>query len=83
MHIHIKKDVISIRIYDDGLSYHNKDRYSGIITGYVISDSEIHLVGAHGDIGSKAIRMIRDELNSMGYKKLTFERQGKIKHVEL
>lgn len=83
MHIHIKTDVISIRVYSEGCSYHNKDKYNGIVTGYALSDDELYLVGAHGEIGLKVIKEIRKSLIELGYKTLTLERHGKIKHIEL
>ena len=77
--IHIKIDVISIRVYEDGNCYENRDKYSGIVTGYALSDTRIHLTSAHGEFSRKLIREIHLKLKDMGFTIITFERHGLIK----
>ena len=77
--IHIKTDVVTIRVYNEGDCYVQKDKYIGIVTGYVLSDEKIHLMSAHGEFSRDTIREIRSELKLRGFKKVTFERHKRIK----
>lgn len=77
--IHIRTDVISIRVYDDDKCYDNKDKYIGVVTGYIISDTRIHLTASHGTFDRNIIRKINIKLRRMGFTIITFERHGSIK----
>ena len=76
--IHIRTDVISIRVYKDGDCYQQKDKYIGIVTGYVLSDTKIHLTAAHGEFSRKLILEIHLKLKNMGFTMITFERHGSV-----
>ena len=74
--MHIKTDVITIRVYDDGDCYVDKDKYIGIVTGYILSNTRIHLTSAHGEFSLEVIREIQAELRNMGFKTINFEKHN-------
>ena len=80
---HIRTDVITVRVYNEGECYANKDKYIGIVTGYVLSDEKIHLTSALGEFSIEVIREITSELKLRGFKKITFERHRKLTTKEI
>ena len=77
--IHIRNDVITIRVYSEGDCYIQKDKYIGIVTGYILSDENIHFTSAHGEFSLEVMREIKSEMKLRGFKQITFERHEKFK----
>jgi len=78
MPIHIKIDMVSIRVFDGNKNFKNKDKYKAIATGIIIGDNTIHIQNSHGIFTRQDINEIQFKLNKMGYTIITFERRGKI-----
>ena len=76
--IHINPEILTIRLFEKGKSYKNRDEYKGIVFGMILSDTAIHLKGGHGSFTRKSILQIHKKLKAMGYTTITFERHGKI-----
>ena len=78
MSINIQPCTLCIRVYDEGKSYENKDKYSAVMTGLIVSDDTVHVQGAHGKLSKKDVLDIQSQLKEMGYTNLMHERHGRL-----
>ncbi len=79
MEISQKPEVSHIRVYEDGLSYENKDPFIFITTVHHLGDDEVFLSGAKGEFNRGVLRLIAKHLSDQGIKVIRYEKVKKSK----
>ena len=74
MEISIKPEISHVRIYEEGLTYENKDPFLFIVTVHHLGDDEVYLSGAQGKVNRTIIKELRKYLGDRGIKTIRFEK---------
>jgi hypothetical protein len=82
-HLHIAREVSTIRAYSAPGGYEARRPYDGIITVTHLTSSTVYVHGAVGKIDrathARALNMLRE----LGVTKVMYERRGRMKTIEL
>ena len=82
-HLHMAREVSTIRAYDEPGGYEARRPYAGIITVTHLTSSVVYVHGAVGKVDrathARALNMLRD----LGVTTVMYERRGRMKTIEL
>jgi hypothetical protein len=82
-HLHMAREVSTIRVYSAPGGYEARRAYDGIITVTHLTSSTVYVHGAVGKIDrathARALNMLRE----LGVTKVMYERRGRMKTIEL
>ena len=83
IHLHMAREVSTIRVYSAPGGYEARRAYDGIITVTHLTSSTVYVHGAVGKIDRathvRALNMLRE----LGVTKVMYERRGRMKTIEL
>jgi len=83
IHLHMAREVSTIRVYSAPGGYEARRAYDGIITVTHLTSSTVYVHGAVGKIDrathARALNMLRE----LGVTKVMYERRGQMKTIEL
>jgi len=83
IHLHMAREVSTIRVYSAPGGYEARRAYDGIITVTHLTSSTVYVHGAVGKIDrathARALNMIRE----LGVTTVMYERRGQMKTIEL
>lgn len=80
--IHIKTELSTLRAYKNG-SYDERSEPLFACTIHYISDTEVYICNARGELNINALREIALALADMGIERMRYERNGKMKEERL
>lgn len=82
-HLHMAREVSTIRVYSAPGGYEARRPYDGIITVTHLTSSVVYVHGAVGKVDrathTRALNMLRD----LGVTTVMYERRGRMKTIEL
>jgi hypothetical protein len=82
-HLHMAREVSTIRVYSAPGGYEARRAYDGIITVTHLTNSTVYVHGAVGKIDrathARALNMLRE----LGVTTVMYERRGQMKTIEL
>jgi hypothetical protein len=82
-HLHMAREVSTIRVYSAPGGYEARRAYDGIITVTHLTSSTVYVHGAVGKIDrathARALNMLRE----LGVTTVMYERRGRMKTIEL
>ena len=82
-HLHMAREVSTIRAYSEPGGYEARQPYDGIITVTHLTSSTVYVHGAVGKIDrathARALNMLRE----LGVTKVMYERRGRMKTIKL
>ena len=82
-HLHMAREVSTIRVYSAPGGYEARRPYDGIITVTHLTSSVVYVHGAVGKVDrathARALNMLRD----LGVTTVMYERRGRMKTIEL
>jgi len=81
--IHLKPEIHTLRVYEEGLSYKDKSVPLVSATLHYISDEDIYLCNLVGTLTRKLLRDILTSLVMSGYKRIKYERYGELIEYDL
>jgi hypothetical protein len=82
-HLHMAREVSTIRVYAAPGGYETRRAYDGIITVTHLTSSTVYVHGAVGKIDrathARALNMLRE----LGVTKVMYERRGQMKTIKI
>ena len=81
--IHVKNEVSTIRLFKEGESYGSRDSPYLSLTAHYISDSEVYLCNASGEVSLPVIKTLLVFFKDKGYRVLRYERKNKLITVDI
>jgi hypothetical protein len=74
MEIHEKPEISHLRVFADGCSYEQKDRYLCIMSVHHLGDSEIFISGLKGIMNRRIYKLLNNYFTSKGVLILRYEK---------
>jgi hypothetical protein len=82
-HLHMAREVSTIRVYSAPGGYEARRPYDGIITVSHLTDWFIYVHGAVGKIDRATYEAALNMLRELGVTTVMYERRGRMKTIEL
>jgi hypothetical protein len=82
-HLHMAREVVTIRLYDEPGGYEARRPYRALMTVSFLSDRVAYLHGAVGEIDRAAHAAAMNMLRELGVTTVMYERRGRMKTIEL
>jgi len=82
-HLHISREVSTIRAYSEPGGYEERRPYDGIITVTHLTSSTVYVHGAVGKIDRATHASALNMLRELGVTKVMYERRGQMKTIKL
>jgi hypothetical protein len=82
-HLHMAREVSTIRLYDEPGGYEARRPYRAILQVTHLSDSFAYLHGAVGEIDRAAHAAAMNMLRDLGVTTVMYERRGRMKTIKL
>jgi len=82
-HLHMAREVSTIRVYAAPGGYEARRPYDGIITVTHLTDSIVYVHGAVGQVDRATYALALNMLRDLGVTTVMYERRGRMKTIEL